>query len=184
MNRDDREPAGTNDPQHSNRASITARRARNEDAAAAIDIVRRSIGLSCKADHHDDPATLSAWLSNKTPANFVTWLDNPDNQCVVAERDGQLCGIGLLHRSGEIRLFYVDPDLQRHGAGRAIQAAIERLAHAWKLLRLHLDSTANARVFYEALGYRSIGHAHVRVGVLQCFPYEKRLTDERSPITS
>lgn len=143
-----------------------------------MDCVRRSIELSCKADHHDNPDTLSAWLSNKTPANFVTWFGNPENRCVTAECGGRLCGVGLLHRSGEIRLFYIDPAAQRRGAGRAIHAALERQALAWKLPRLHLDSTANACAFYEALGYRSIGPARRRVGVLWCFPYEKRLADD------
>lgn len=172
MSHDDHKPVGAQGH------PATARRARNEDAAAAIDCVRRSIELSCKADHHDDDATLAAWLANKTPENFVAWLGNPENHCVIAERDGRLCGVGLLHRSGGIRLFYIDPGHQRHGAGRAIHAALERQAHAWELPRLHLDSTADACAFYEALGYRSTGPARPRVGVLQCFPYEKRLTDD------
>jgi GNAT superfamily N-acetyltransferase len=171
MNLDGHEPEGAQDH------SATIRRARNEDAAAAIDCVRRSIELSCKANHHDDPDTLSAWLSNKTSANFVEWLGNPENHCVIAEREGRLCGVGLLHRSGAIRLFYIDPGQQRHGAGRAIHAALERQAHAWKLPRLHLASTANACAFYKALGYRSTGPARPRVGVLRCFPYEKWLAE-------
>lgn len=114
----------------------------------------------------------------------MAWLDDPGNHCVVAKCKGKLCGVGLLHRSGDIRLFYIDPEAQRRGAGRAIHAALERQAHAWKLPCLHLDSTANARAFYEALGYRSTGPDRLRVGVLRCFPYEKRLADEGSPITS
>lgn len=169
--------------------AITTRRARSEDAAAAIDVVRRSIESSCKADHQDDPATLSAWLSNKTPANFVAWIGDPENHCVIAECEGRLCGVGLLHRSGKIRLFYIDPDQQRHGAGHAIHAALEGQAHAWKLPCLHLDSTAHACAFYESLGYRSTGPACPRVGVLRCFPYEKRfdekwLAEEGNAVTS
>lgn len=167
------------------------RRARPEDATAAIDCVRRSIEQSCTADHHEDAPTLAAWLSNKTPANFIAWLGKPENHCVVAEREGNLCGVGLLHRSGELRLFYIDPGMQRHGGGRAIQDALERQARTWKLPRLHLDSTANARAFYEALGYHSVGQPRLRVGVLRCFPYEKRLADESgqaeckpTPVTS
>lgn len=162
---------------------IVIHRAGPADAAAAVECVRRSIAQSCRADHHDDAPTLAAWLSNKTPANFIGWLDNTENHCVVAKCKGNLCGVGLLHRSGEIRLFYIDPESQRRGAGRAIHAALEQQAHAWGLPRLHLDSTANARAFYEALGYRNVGPARLRVGVLQCFPYEKQLAGE-TPITS
>jgi GNAT superfamily N-acetyltransferase len=171
---------GGRQPPGNNQDGIVVRCAVPADAAAAIDCVRRSIEQSCTADHHEDPPTLAVWLSNKTPANFIAWLDNPGNHCVIAECKGKLCGVGLLHLSGEVRLFYIDPAAQRRGAGRAIHAALEQQAHAWKLPRLHLDSTANARAFYEAMGYRRAGPARARTGVLQCFPCEKRLTDAPS----
>ncbi|MGH8183038.1 MAG: GNAT family N-acetyltransferase [Rhodanobacteraceae bacterium] len=183
MNREQRTHADAPEARQrpeSGEGDVVVRRARHADAAAAVDCVRRSIEQSCSADHHEDPPTLAAWLSNKTPANFIAWLDNPENHCVIAERKGRLCGVGLLHRSGKIRLFYIEPGSQRHGAGRAIHVALERQAHVWKLPRLHLDSTANARAFYEALGYHHDGPARMRVGVLQCFPYEKRFADASS----
>jgi hypothetical protein len=38
-----------------------------EDAAAACEVMRRSISELCSADHHDDPVILGRWLANKTP---------------------------------------------------------------------------------------------------------------------
>jgi GNAT superfamily N-acetyltransferase len=155
---------------------ISVRRAEERDAAAAIDVVRRSISQLCVADHHDDESTLTTWLANKTPLNFLSWIANADNFCVVAESDNHLAGVGVLHRTGEILLFYLDPGAQRQGIGRIIHAALEAKANEWKLASLHLDSTSLARPFYEALGYQAIGAAVPRFGVLQCFPYSKRLT--------
>ena len=119
--------------------------------------------------------TLTTWLANKTSQNFLTWIANTDNFCVVAESNNRLAGVGVLQRTGEILLFYLDPGAQRQGIGRIIHAALEAKANEWKLASLHLDSTSLARPFYEALGYRAIGAAVPRFGVLQCFPYSKRL---------
>lgn len=151
------------------------RAATHADAGAAIAVVRRSIEELCVADHRGDPATLARWLANKTPANFEGWIADPDNYCVVAETGTGMAGVGLLHRSGGLRLVYLAPGLQRRGIGTAIHAELEAAARRMGLRALHLKSTALARPFYEALGYRAAGPAQVRYGVQQCFPYEKPL---------
>lgn len=153
----------------------SVRRAENKDAGVAMQLIRRSIEELCVADHRNDPVTLAGWLANKTPENFRSWIANPDNFCVVVEADGRLSGVGLLHRGGEIQLFYLAPGAQRQGMGRAIHAALEAQARAWGLQKLHLDSTAMARPFYEALGYQATGASIPRFGVLRCYPYEKVL---------
>ena len=115
------------------RPMITVRRAEESDATAAIDVVRRSISQLCVADHHDDESTLTTWLANKTPQNFLAWIANTDNFCVVAESNSRLAGVGVLQRTGEILLFYLDPGAQRQGIGRIIHAALEAKAHEWQL---------------------------------------------------
>jgi len=148
---------------------IKVRPAEQRDAAAAVDVVRRSIQQLCIADHRDDPATIATWLANKTPDNFALWLANADNFCVVAESSARLSGVGLLHRSGEIRLFYQPPNSQRRGIGTMIHVELEAAARRWGLSSLHLCSTAGACPFYEAIGYHSTGAAVSRFGVLRCF---------------
>lgn len=160
--------------------SIHIRPAEIADAVAAIATVRASISSLCTADHQDDPDTLSVWIGNKTADNFGLWIANPDNFCVVAASDEAIAGVGLLHRSGEVRLFYLAPGCQRQGTGRALYRALEAQANRWGLARLHLDSTNHARPFYEAMGYRPVGSAVPRFGVLRCFPYEKWLRPNHS----
>src|SRR5262245_132660 len=123
---------------------ISVRPAEQADADAAIDVVRQSITQLCIADHHNDEETLAAWLANKTPQNFAAWLSNTDNYCVVAEAGGRLAGVGVLHRRGEILLFYLAPGMQRRGIGKMIHDALERKAVQWQIVSLHLDSTALA----------------------------------------
>ena len=154
---------------------IVVRQAKPEDADSAVKAVRRSITELCAEDHQGDEKTLDYWLSNKTPEYFRSWLADKDNFCAVAEIDGQLAGVALLHRSGEIKLFYLAPGMQRRGAGRALHAALEQRAKEWGLESLHLNSTALAKPFYEALGYHSIDVAKPHFGVLCCQPYEKTL---------
>jgi GNAT superfamily N-acetyltransferase len=154
---------------------IVIRRAEESDAAAAIDVVRRSISQLCAADHHNDEKTLATWLANKTSQNFLAWLADSDNFCVVAESSSCLSGVGVVHRRGEILLFYLPPGSQRQGIGKKIHAALEEKANQWGLASLRLDSTALACPFYEALGYRPLGPAVPRFGVLQTYPYAKQL---------
>ena len=160
--------------------TVTVRQAEQQDADAAIGVVRRSITELCVTDHHGDEETLTRWLANKTSETFRSWVSNHDNFFFVAESGGGLIGVGLLRRSGQVLLFYVAPGSQRQGIGRAIHVALEARAIQRGLPLLHLESTADARNFYEALGYRATGEPVHKYGVLQCFPYQKHLQPNNS----
>ncbi len=147
------------------------RKAGPTDAEAAVEVLRRSITELCTLDHHGDADT----LANKTPRDFLSWLANEDHFCVVAEADDRIMGVGLLHRSGEVRLCYLAPGAQGQGLGKAIHVALEEKAREWGLRRLHLESTVSARPFYERVGYRSAGAAKPGFGISHCHPYEKIL---------
>ncbi len=154
---------------------VAVRKAEPKDAAAAAEVLRRSITELCTLDHHGDADTLAKWLANKTPRDFLSWLAKEDHFCVVAEANDQIMGVGLLHRSGEVRLCYLAPGAQGRGSGKAIHAALEKKARAWGLKRLHLESTVSARPFYERVGYRPAGAAKPGFGISHCHPYEKML---------
>jgi GNAT superfamily N-acetyltransferase len=151
------------------------RRADPRDAQAATDVLRRSITELCVLDHRGDADTLGKWLANKTPQNFLLWLASDDNFCVVAEADSQVVGVGLLHRSREIRLCYLAPGAQGKGIGKAIYLSLEEQAKALGLGILRLESTVSAREFYERQGFRSTGTATPGFGISHCHPYEKEL---------
>jgi len=155
---------------------LDVRCARPEDADAAADLLRRSITELCAADHRGDADTLSKWLANKTPSHVLEWLANKDQYCVIAENDSRLLGIGLIHRSGEIRLCYLAPGNQGRGIGKAICLALETQARTWGLRELRLESTLSARSFYERLGYRAAGAATRGFGLSHCHPYAKTLS--------
>ena len=55
-------------------AGMDIREANAEDTEEACQVLRRSIIELCAADHRNDPTLLTAWLSNKTPANVAAWM--------------------------------------------------------------------------------------------------------------
>src|SRR5688572_562826 len=139
--------------------ALSTRRARPEDAGAAVAVLRDSITKLCVADHGNDPTTLAHWLRNKTVEQFLAWIASAESHVVVAELDSIVCGVGSLHTGGEIRLCYVQPGLQGVGIGRALLAALEAQAKAWRIHTLRLKSTISARSFYEHCGYTAAGPA-------------------------
>lgn len=142
-------------------------------------VLRRSITELCVEDHHNDPETLQEWLANKTVKSFRSWLRSKDNFCVVTELDGQVNGVGMISRRGEILLCYITPESVGRGFGSAILEALENQAQAWGTQTLRLGSTTSARAFYEKHGYVSAGNATCSFGSSCCYPYAKALRTRR-----
>jgi GNAT superfamily N-acetyltransferase len=151
------------------------REAEPRDAENAVAVIRRSITQLCADDHRGDAGTIAKWLANKTPEAFRAWLASDDNFCVLAESNSEVVGVGLIHRSGEVRLCYLSPGTQRRGIGKAIYLALESKARQWGLHKLTLESTVGACAFYESVGYRPAGASRPGFGISRCHPYEKTL---------
>jgi len=156
-------------------ADVKVRPATAADAEVALEVLRRSITLSCVADHQNDPQTLSHWLRNKTPERFEQWLSDPSSALFVAELAKCVRGVGKLSRTGRIELCYVDPAFQRCRLGSALLNAMEDQARAWQLSELSLSSSLDACAFYARHGYRSAGPPVEALGAVRGFPFRKRL---------
>ena len=151
------------------------RAARPADAEAAAEVLRNSITKLGVADHQNDPGTLETWLQGKSATDFLGWLADDDQFCVVAQSREKVRGVGLIDRSGEIRLCYISPRVRGRGVGSTILAALEQKAAAWGLTSLRLQSTASARPFYERHGYVPDGESTHAFGISRCYPYRKEL---------
>jgi GNAT superfamily N-acetyltransferase len=146
------------------------------DAASAVAVLRDSITCLCVADHQNDPSTLQRWLQNKTADNFSKWLQDSERHFVVAELDSEVCGVGMIRNNGDLDLCYIQPGKERLGIGAAILQALEAQAALWRLSKLQLISTANARGFYEHHGYVFTGEESVPgYGVVRDYSYAKTL---------
>lgn len=134
-----------------------ARRARTEDAGAACRAVRRSIEVCCLEDHQGEPARLDLWLRNKTPENFLAWIESDSLYCTVVERSSSVVGFGMASVSGELLLCFVAPEVRFQGVGKALLQAIERWATTASISTLRLESTQTALPFYRRNGFMSCG---------------------------
>ena len=129
------------------------RNATLEDAAAAAELLRRSITELCVADHRNDPELLAPWVRNKTLESLAAWIELPSNSVLVAVTATTLLGIGIVTDQGEITLNYVSPDARFQGVSRALLAAMEARALARGNVVVALTSTVTARRFYLSVGY-------------------------------
>jgi GNAT superfamily N-acetyltransferase len=132
---------------------IEIRDARPSDAAAACEVLRRSITELCAADYRDDPEILAGWLANKTPEIVASWIARPGNSVILAIKNGTVVGVGAVTDEGYIRLNYVSPAARFQGVSRALLQALEARAIERGNDRCTLDSTETARRFYRSAGY-------------------------------
>ena len=156
-------------------ASLLLRRATPADVALVCGLVRRSIVDLCAADHRGDESTIAAWLANKTPDRFASWISSPRHVAIVAERADCVVGFALLNAAGTIVLLYVAPEYRFSGVSKAMLASLEEHAAALGIAELKLDSSVTALSFYERCGYSRAGEAVQGFGVTHAYPLSKRL---------
>ncbi len=134
--------------------AVQIRPARAADAAAACEVLRRSIAELCAADHRNDAQFLARWLANKTPQNIAAWIADAGSFVYVALDGGRITGVAAMTNAGLITLNYVAPDARFKGVSKALLAALEGKAAELGLAQCTLASTKTARNFYLAAGYR------------------------------
>jgi len=100
-----------------------------------------------------------------------------DGYIVVVETQGKIVGTGSIIGEVVLRVF-VDPGYQRQGLGKMIMNELERQAATNGVKIVQLRALANARKFYESLGYVTVDKGLVKVdngGCLEYYQMEKGL---------
>jgi GNAT superfamily N-acetyltransferase len=156
---------------------VRIRDATPEDAAAACEVMGRSISELCVADHHDDPTILNAWLSNKKPAIVAGWARQPGNSLLLATEGDAILAVGSVTDAGEITLNYVAPEARFRGVSRAVLKALESRAIERGNIRCTLTSTETAHRFYRSAGYIDDWAPKGKFGTSSGYPMSKRLED-------
>jgi GNAT superfamily N-acetyltransferase len=82
------------------------------------------------------------------------WIAAPDGHTFVAVDGDVILGVAALRSSGEITLNYVAPHARFRGVSKAMLRQLETTALEIGHTRCVLTSTATARRFYRAAGYR------------------------------
>lgn len=132
----------------------TIRDGTDDDRDVLADLHRRSIRELADGEHSD--AQIEAWSAYPEPSVYP--IDDPDVAVLVAERDGDVAGLGEVDVSaGELSKLYVGPDHARAGVGRALcEAMIERAEEAG-IETLSVEASRNAAPFYERMGFERVG---------------------------
>jgi len=151
-----------------------------EDAPAACQVLKRSIVELCDSDHRNDPLILARWLGNKTPEDFTTWVNQPDNSVLVCVDNGDILAVGSVTDAGTIGLNYVSPDARFRGISRALLGALEARAAQRGNTRCTLTSTETAHRFYLSNGYVEDGAPVGNFGTTSGYPMSKTLAAQKS----
>ncbi|BCM87982.1 GNAT family N-acetyltransferase [Methylobacterium indicum] len=123
------------------------------DAEAGSRVLRRSIAELCHADHGGDQAFIAAWTANKTPDSWLIWLSQPGASLLVAEREADIIGVGMVDAGGMILLNYVAPEARHQGVSTALLKAMEDVSAERGIVVCRLESTKTAQRFYMTQGY-------------------------------
>ncbi|MEM8812118.1 MAG: GNAT family N-acetyltransferase [Pseudomonadota bacterium] len=102
---------------------------------------------------------------------------------VAVTTEGDVCGCCSLEidpgaRSGEVCVFFIDPDWQRKGVGRKLWIALLGTAAEHGLKRLELDADPFAVPFYESVGFKVVDEAPSASIPGRMIPY---MTQELAP---
>lgn len=144
------------------------------DADKICNVLIRSIREVCAADYGNDQELLDSWCSNKTPENTMSWINNSENYCVVAElAPFGVVGAAMYSRlKSALYLCYIVPEGLHRGIGSklllTIEAEAKRLGHE----KISLTSTITAHDFYKRHGYQDSGEPSY-MGKVKGFPMQK-----------
>ena len=132
-------------------ANITIRKATETDAERIHKIQCDSVRKLCSTVY--PPEIIEGWLKNRTPAIYLYGI--PAWGMYVAETGGKVIGFGGAV-PGEIISTYVDPAFARRGVGTMLMNHGMKTANIKAPGVIRIQSTQNARPFYEAFGFRVV----------------------------
>ena len=133
---------------------MNVRRYQRGEETAIWDVVYQATRVSNARDYHPD--LIDRWAPRDK--DLVEWAarlarTNP----FVAIVDEQIVGMAEIETAtGYIDYFYVLPDFQGRGVGRALMATIESEARRTGTGRLSADVSVTAKPFFEAQGFTVI----------------------------
>ena len=149
--------------------SLCIRIGRSEDATR-LAVLATQVWLHTYATDGITTDIAEYVLRKLTPEKYLSTLNGPSSQVVVAERGESLAGLAVVkfnvpcpagnYSSAELQTLYVQEHFMGHGAGRLLLQAAEVMARQRSNGALWLTVNAkNARAiaFYAHQGYTKVG---------------------------
>lgn len=139
-----------------------------EDAISLSDIIYRAEHQNSK--NFDSPEVIEWWCSLNTPDKIIEKAKDRELWVAVSDAGTVLGVIGL--KKNHLRTFYVDPNLQGKGVGRALFELVKNFA----IKRGHKTMVVHASPFavpiYQHFGFRKLRQLLVKK---DNFQYEETL---------
>jgi putative acetyltransferase len=147
--------------------NITIRKAIEEDAVRIHELHINSARKICSTVY--SPEIIDGWLEKRTPGGYLAGIQA--GEMYVAEIRGKIVGFGHAV-PGEIEAIYVDPAYARQGVGTALMSHGLKMANVKAPGVIRLQSTLNARPFYESMGFRFVKEITLRRNTVDIPCYE------------
>lgn len=161
--------------EHTRHPSIEIRRFTPADSPQVAAVFHAAVRRL--APQYYTHAQVAAWAPDDL--NFRDWAAVCSARATyVAVSAGRILGFGELEPQGHIDCFYVHPEHQGSGLGRAIYRALEQEARGLYLPRLWVEASLPAQPFFERLDFttRAIEIVSRRGQTLQRYAMDKWLT--------
>lgn len=129
------------------------------DAAAILEIHATAVHQTAAPYYPQE--VINSWarlpITNDRIARVKQkWIENPENQIVVAKTNNQIVGFGFINMNNELQGLYVHPKFGRCGLGTQILNVLEQKARSLGLLYLKVDASINAEPFYSKQGFKVV----------------------------
>lgn len=156
--------------------SFEIRRYREDEVEAVWTVFSASTRVSVARDYHPD--LIERWAP--ADRDMDEWgqrlkTKNP----LVAVVEERVVGFAEIEETGYIDCFYVHPDFQGQGVGKALLATVEAVAIEAGAEKVFARVSVTARTFFEQMGFK-VDEAwnHIVIGLpAPQFGMSKRLAD-------
>ncbi|MCL1141596.1 GNAT family N-acetyltransferase [Shewanella gaetbuli] len=126
------------------------RKARLSDAQQAFDIRNRAIMSQCISAY--GLKAMQKWTDGDLPSAFAEAF--AANGYVMLNSSNTIIATGMIDlQRGFVDALFVEPDYLNLGIGRKMLNYLEQLALNKGVKQLTLESTLNAKAFYQACGF-------------------------------
>ncbi len=127
---------------------IEIRKFKDEDALEASDLIRKTLSEENSKFYTN---SVIEYMCNEFSPKFLIELSKEREFFVAIENSKMIGTITIIN--DYIGTVFVNPGYHSKGIGTKLMETIENLAKERKIEKLRLQSSINAEVFYEKLGY-------------------------------
>lgn len=130
---------------------MTVRRATPDDFESLVRIQRRAVDVTLRAVY--DSSAIDAWILRINVAKFER-IEMIGEVLLVCEENESVVGFSSYRVSDSlVGMWYVDPDHQRHGVGRALLVASEDGLRVAGVAVAVTEASVFARPRFESMGW-------------------------------